>query len=121
MAVTISPSARYSGQELTTKGRCSSLVPVSTLPNDSPLIVVGTPPRPASSMIVGAMSGALVIADRRPGSKPGPLTINGTFVSSLYKGDHPTVNSHDSASHSGTSESSLTDASGSCTHSALPK
>src|ERR687885_358160 len=121
MAVTISPSARYSGPELTTNGPCSSLLPARTSENDSPVIVVGTCPSPASSMMVGARSGALVIAERRPGLRPGPRTIRGTFVSSRYNGDHSTVRSHDSGSHQGTNESSGTDASGSCTHSALPK
>src|SRR5918999_4267944 len=111
MAVTISPSARYSGQELTTYGRCSSLVPARTPPNDSPVIVVGTSPSPVSSMIVGAMSGAVVIAWRRPGSRPGPLTISGTLVNSRYSGDLSTVRSQDSVNHPGTEESSVTNAS----------
>src|SRR5829696_10594544 len=121
MAVTISPCARYSGQELTTNDRCSSLAPARTPPNESPVMVVGRPPSPASSMIVGARSGALVIAERLPGSSPGPRTIKGTFVSSLYNGERSTVNGHDPVSQSGTDESWVTEASGSWTHSALPK
>ena len=84
-------------------------------------MVVGTLPRPVSSMIVGARSGAVVIAWVRPGSRPGPRTIRGTFVSSLWEAERSTVNSQESVSHSGTDESAVTDASGSCTHSALPK
>src|SRR5215210_4278849 len=117
----ISPSAKYNGQELTTNGRCSSLIPARTPPNESPIIVVGKPPSPTSSRMVGAQSGAVVIAERLPGSTPGPRSISGKLVSSLYSGDRSTVSNQDSASHSGTDESAVTDASGSCTHSALPK
>ena len=68
--MTISPSAMYSGHELTTNGRCSRLVPASTLSNDSPVIVVGTSPSPVICRMVGAISVAVVIASRRGAGKP---------------------------------------------------
>ena len=67
------------------------------------------------------MSGAVVMAFRCPGVTPGPRAMRGMRLISLYSGDHCTVSSHDSDSHDGRFESSLTFASGSCTHSALPK
>src|SRR3712207_7141027 len=48
-------SARYKGQELTTKGLCSSLLPSRAPANDSPVMVVGSPPSPTISMMVGAI------------------------------------------------------------------
>ena len=89
--------------------------------NGSPVMVEGISPSPASSRIVGARSGpsSSPSASLASGQDLGPSTARSsapcTAESAL------TVKSHDSASHPGRDESSVTWASGSCTHSALPK